>query len=90
MTAKDGFDDVANDAKDALKTTFDEIKIDSTYLDKDSEFDIVVTTGGKKVEEATPTTSIISPTNPTASPTQSPTTTTALTPSPTSSPTPTP
>ena len=87
ITAKDGFDDVASDVKDALKTTFDEIKIDSTNLDEDSEFDIIVTTGGKIYEEATPTTN---PTNPDVSPTQSPTATITLTPSPTSSPTPTP
>lgn len=84
ITARTGFEDVANDVKDALKTAFDEIEIDSTHLDKDNEFDIVVTTGGKIFEEVTPTISI------TSSPTQSPTTTTTLTPSPTSNPTPTP
>ena len=81
ITAKDGFDDVASDVKDALKTTFDKIEIDSTPLDKDSEFDIVVTTGGKKFEEATPTPS---PT------TEAPTITPTPTLTPTSSPTPTP
>ena len=87
ITARAGFEEVASDVKDALKTTFDEIKIDSTYLDKDSEFDIVVTTGGKKFEEVTPTT-IITPTqNPTPSPTS---TTTTPTPTPTLSPTPSP
>jgi len=82
ITAKNGFDDVTNDIKDALKATYDEIKIDSTYLDEDSEFDIVFTTGGEKFEETTPT--------PIMSLTESPTPTTTLTPSPTSSPTPTP
>lgn len=81
ITAKDGFDDVANDVKDALKTTFDKIEIDSTPLDKNSEFDIIVTTGGKKFEEATPTPS---PT------TEAPTITPTPTLTPTSSPTPTP
>ncbi len=94
ITAKEGFDDIASDIKDALKATFDEIEIDSSNLDEDSEFDIIVTTGGKKFEEATPTTPITSPANPsvspTLSPTQNPTTTTTLTPSPTSSPSPTP
>ncbi|MDO9028356.1 MAG: LytR C-terminal domain-containing protein [Candidatus Roizmanbacteria bacterium] len=85
ITAKDGFDDVTSDVKDALKTTFDEIKIDSTHLDKDSEFDIVVTTGGKKFEEVTPTTTITPTQNPTPSPTS---TTTTPTPTPTLSPTP--
>lgn len=83
ITAKEGFNDVAGDIKDALKTTFDEIKIDSANLDKNSEFDIVVTTGGKKFEEATPT-----PTeNPTPSPTST-TPTTTLTPILTPTPTP--
>ena len=81
ITAKNGFDEVASGVKDALKTTFDEIKIDAALLDKDSEFNIVVTTGGKKFEEVTPTTSI------TNSPTPSPTT---ITPTLTPSPTPTP
>lgn len=78
ITAKDGFDDVASNVKDALKTTFDEINIDSTYLDKDSEFDIIVTTGGKKFEEATPT--------PSETLTPSPTPSLTLTPSPTPTP----
>ncbi|MFH0979561.1 MAG: LytR C-terminal domain-containing protein [Candidatus Roizmanbacteria bacterium] len=87
IATKDGFADVASDIKDALKTTFDEIKIDSTLLDKDSEFDIVITTGGKKFEEATPTPTL----NPTSSPTSAATTPTSTpTLTPTSTPTPTP
>lgn len=87
IAAKDGFDDVASDVKDALKTTFDEIKIDSTHLDKESEFDIVIVTGGKIFEEVTPTTTITPTQNPTPSPTS---TTTTPTPTPTLSPTSTP
>lgn len=90
ITAKDGFDDTAIEVKDALKTTFDEIKIDSSHLSKDSDFDIVVVTGGKK-SDVTPTTT------PTKSPTASPTSTTStpsptltITPTPTATPTPTP
>lgn len=83
ITAKDGFDDVANDVKDVLKTSFDEIKIDATQLDEGSEFDIVITTGGKKFEEATPTNNP-SPTTEATDTTPTPTLT------PTSSPTPTP
>lgn len=79
IEAKDGFDNVVNDIKNILKTSFDKITIDSTPLAKDNEFDIVVTTGGKKFEEPTST----------VSPTQSPTETITLTPSSTSSPTPT-
>ena len=82
IAAKDGFDNVAKDVEDALKETFEEVNIDSTPLDKDSEFDIVVTTGGKIFEEATPT--------PTESPTPTTETTTTPTPTLTSIPTPTP
>jgi len=82
IAAKDGFEDVASDIKDALKETFNEIEIDSTKLAGDSEFDIVITTGGKIFEEATP-----SP-EPTTELTSTPTPT--VTSTPTSTPTPTP
>lgn len=86
IEAKKGFVDVAEDIKKSLESTFDNIEIDSSELDADSEFDIVLTTGGKIFEESTgtpapkPTTSSTSPT-PTSA-------TTTVTPS--SSPTPTP
>ena len=85
IAVKDGFEDVANDVKDALKTIFDKIEIDSTRLDEDGEFDVVVTTGGKKFVEATPTASAITPTDSEADPTESPTATptSTLTPTPT-------
>jgi len=86
ITARAGFEDVASDVKDALKTVFDEINIDPSKLDEKSEFDIIVVTGGKKSEE-TPTTTITPTQNPTPSPTS---TTTTPTPTPTLSPTPTP
>lgn len=85
ITSKDGFDNVASDIKNVLKTTFDEIEIDSTNLDKDSEFDIVVTTGGEKFEEETPTPG---PTSAETTSTPTPTSTPTLTP--TTTPTPTP
>jgi len=85
ITTRTSFEDVASDMNDVLKSTFSEIKIETTQLDEKSEFDIVVITGGKKFEEATPTTSV------TNSPTPNPTTTTpTLTPSPTTTPSPTP
>ena len=87
IDVKDGFSDVASDIKDALKTTFDEIKINSTYLNNDNEFDIVITTGGKKFEEVTPTTSTTPTQDPDLSPTNEVITTT---PTPTLTPTPTP
>jgi len=68
IAAKDGFDDIASEIKNVLKTSFDEIKIDSTHLNKDNEFDIVVTTGGEKYEE-TPTPTTISTPSATLSPT---------------------
>ena len=85
ITVRTGFEDTASDINDVLKSTFSEIKIETTQLDEKSEFDIVIVTGGKKFEEITPTTSI------TNSPTPNPTTTTpTLTPSPTTTPSPTP
>jgi len=89
ITARTGFEDVASDIKDALKTTFDEIEISSSQLDKGSEFDIVVTTGGK-IFELTPTPTVTTTQNPTPSPTTEVTTTPTPTLTPTSSPTPTP
>lgn len=96
ITAKDGFEDIASDVKDALKTVFDEINIDPSKLDEKSEFDIIVVTGGKKFE-MTPTTTITptqnptpSPTSTTTTPTPTPTPTSTTTPTPTLSPTPTP
>jgi serine/threonine-protein kinase len=86
ITARTGFKDVASDIKDALKTTFDEIEISSSQLDKGSEFDIVVTTGGKIFEEVTPTASITNSPTETLTPSPTPTPTETLTPSPTPTP----
>ncbi|MBI5127497.1 LytR C-terminal domain-containing protein [Candidatus Roizmanbacteria bacterium] len=86
IQAKEGFEDVANNIKDALKETFDEIEIDSTNLDKDSEFDIVVTTGGKIFETPTPTASPTQSPTPTTQTTTTPTPTLTLTPTPTPTP----
>lgn len=84
ITARTGFEDVAKDINETLKSTFSEIKIETSKLDEKSEFNIMVVTGGKKFEEATPTTSV------TNSPTPNPTTTTpTLTPSPTTTSSPT-
>ncbi|MBI2641074.1 LytR C-terminal domain-containing protein [Candidatus Roizmanbacteria bacterium] len=80
VTARTGFEEIATDVKKALEGTFDEVAIDSSNLDEESEYDIVVVTGGKKFETPTPT-------GPSVSPTPSPTTaTTTLTPSPTPTP----
>ena len=88
VSAKAGFKDVANDIKTALDEIFDSVEIDSSVLDGESEFDIVVITGGKKFEEKK-TSPAPSPTGTATSPTPSPTgTTVTSTPSPTPSPTP--
>lgn len=81
ISVKDGFDEIASDIEDALKASFDAIEIESINLDKDSEFDVVITTGGEKFEASTP-----SPTDSTTSPTETPTVTVTLTPSPTPTP----
>ena len=86
---KDGFKDVADDIKETLKPTFANILIESTELDKDNEFDILITTGGKIFEEATstpapePTVSSVSPTPTSTSETPTVTPTLTLTPTPT-------
>ncbi len=85
IAAREGFEDTASDINNTLKTVFDKIRIESTQLDADSEFDIIVTTGGKIFEEATPTASK----DVTPSPTTEATDTTP-TPTLTSTPTPTP
>jgi hypothetical protein len=77
ITAKDNFEEIVNDIKSALGSTFDKITVVSPNLSSDSEFDIVVVTGGKIFEETTPTASV------TEEPTLSPTTTPTLTPTPT-------
>ncbi len=87
ISAKKGFDDVASDIRDALKPTFSDTTIDSTPLDDKSEFDIVIVTGGKKFETATPSASSEATTKPNPTTTTGPTTTSATS---TPSPTPTP
>jgi len=78
ITAKDNYEEIVTDIKDSLKSTFDKITVVSPNLDKDNEFDIVIVTGGKIYETATPT----------VGPTSSVTTTPTLTPTLTLTPTP--
>lgn len=84
ITARADFEDVADDIKDLLEIAFDNIKVESTELDEDSEFDIVIVTGGKIFETPTPspeTTEVPTPTVETTV-TPSPTLTPTLTPTP--------
>ncbi|VVA44468.1 conserved hypothetical protein [Candidatus Roizmanbacteria bacterium] len=77
ITAQDNFEEIVNDIKEVLKPTFDKITVVSPNLDENSEFDIVVITGGKIFETVTPTTSV------TVTVTTTPTSTPTLTPTPT-------
>ncbi|MEK7634240.1 MAG: LytR C-terminal domain-containing protein [Patescibacteria group bacterium] len=83
ITAKDNYEEIITNIKDSLKSTFEKITVVSPNLDKDSEFDIVVVTGGKIFETVTPTASITSSVSPTPSLTTTPTSTPTLTPTPT-------
>jgi hypothetical protein len=80
---KKGLDSYATEIKNLLQKSFDEVKIDTNYLDAIEDYDIVITTGGKKYEEPTstpaPTSSASSP-SPTSTPTTTPTNTPAPSP----------
>jgi hypothetical protein len=82
ITAREGFEDAANDIKEVLSKTFDTITIDSSKLDEGGQFDIIIVTGGEEFEEPTSTPA---PTSTAASPTPQ-----GATPTPTRTPTPTP
>jgi hypothetical protein len=89
ITVKAGFEDVANDIKDVLSSTFSTIKIESSQLDASSEFDVVIVTGGEIFVEPTSASPTTKPTGTTSTPTPSSVTpTTSVTSSPTPSPTP--
>ena len=55
ITARTDFEEIVNDIKDVLKPTFEEVTVDSSNLNTDSEFDIVIVTGGKLFEVVTAT-----------------------------------
>jgi len=75
ITARANFEKIAENMKDTLKATFDDVKIESTKLEEESKFDVVVVTGGKIFETPTPTVE--------TTVTPSPTPTSTLTPTPT-------
>jgi len=82
ITARDNFEEIVNDIKTVLGSTFSKITVVSPNLDTASDFDIVVVTGGKIFEAVTvtPTTSVTSSITPTPSLTTTPTSTPTLTP----------
>jgi hypothetical protein len=57
ITSKSNYDAIVSNIKEALKPTFSEISDGSTGLSDDSEFDIVIITGGKLFETPTPSAS---------------------------------
>ena len=76
ITARTDFEEIVNDIKDVLKPTFEEITVDSSNLNTDSEFDIVIVTSGKLFEAITATSSA------TVTPSSSPSPTVGVTPTP--------
>ncbi len=82
ITARTDFEEIVNDIKELLKPTFIKISVISPNLDRTSEFDIIVITGGKIFEAVTPTTSVTSSASPTPSVTTTPISTPTLTPTP--------
>ena len=90
VSVKASFEEVASDIKQILADMFDKVEINTSKLDEKNEFDVIITTGGKKFEENKPSptlTPVVTTINET--PTPSPTTPTA-TPSSTLIPSPTP
>ena len=83
ITTRDNFEEIVADIESVLKSIFTKISVISPNLDKDSEYDIVIVTGGKIFEAATPTTSVTGSVSPTPSVTATPTPTPTLTPTPT-------
>jgi len=81
INARADFEEIVKDVKDVLTPTFEEITIDSSILDIESEFDIIVVTGGEIFEAATPTPSVTGSTTLTPSSTITPTLTLSPTPS---------
>ncbi|MFA5136165.1 MAG: LytR C-terminal domain-containing protein [Patescibacteria group bacterium] len=80
ISARSGFDEIVDDIRDTLEPTFENITFDSSELDDESEFDIVIVTGGEIYEaptsapssSSTSSNSSSSPPSPTTSPTPTP------------------
>lgn len=73
IEARINYEEIVKDIEKELKSTFAKITVKSTNLDNDSEFDIVVVTGGKIFEAVIPTASVSATLSPTTTPTLTPT-----------------
>lgn len=73
IEARTDFEEIANDIRDVLKDSFSEITIESSKVDAESEFDIIIVTGGKIFATATPTGSLTPTVTTTPTSTPSPT-----------------
>lgn len=86
IEARVNYEEIVKDIENALESTFDSITVKSSNLDSDSEFDVIIVTGGKIFETPTPTksTSVTNTPTPdtTTQPTSTPTTTATPTPTP--------
>ena len=56
IEARENFEEIVKDIESELESTFDKITVKSSNLDKDSDFDVIIVTGGKIFETVTPTT----------------------------------
>lgn len=86
ISYKAGFLGIAEDIQNALNSDFPDSEVSSSELAADSEFDVVVTTGGEQYQAPTPTgdeTPTPTPGETTDTPTPSPTPTDTPTPTPT-------
>ncbi len=82
IEAKEGYEDVAKEIEKTLESNFDKITVKSTNLDNDSEYDIIVTTGGKIYATPTPAATAAPTSGPTSAPTATLTPTSTITPTP--------
>lgn len=72
IQAKAGFESVAEDIMDTLESDFDDVEIDTEELDEDSEYDIIIVTGGDEYEAPTDAPSAPTATGTAATPTLTP------------------
>ncbi len=54
IRVKEKYQDIAKEIEQIISSSFEKIKIDSSFLDETGDYDIVVTTGGKIYSSPTP------------------------------------